>query len=66
VLFNSLNKTKVDVDIPIVKYIALVSNLDVEPTCNMLCFQYNALSSEDIIEKNLGLYMIHKVSKSHA
>ena len=61
-LFNALKKNKVDVGIPIVKCTALVSNVDIELTCNMLCFQYNELSSEDIIEMKLGLYMIRKVS----
>lgn len=55
--FDALKKTKVDVDFLVINFFELVANLYTELTCNMLSFQDSKLPSEDVIEKNLGLYI---------
>lgn len=53
-LFDVLNKIEVDVDIPLAKF---VSKIEIELVCNMLSFNNNEFPSEDVIEKNLDLYV---------
>lgn len=60
-LFNALTKNELDFDIPIDKFTELVTNLEMDLTCNMLYFQDNELPSEDVIEKNLVMYIQVKV-----
>lgn len=53
-LFDALNITKFDADIPIAKFII---NLNTELVCNIISFQDSELPSEDVIEKNLVFYI---------
>ena len=53
-LFDALKKIEVDVDILLANF---VSKLETELVCNMLSFNDNELPSEDVIEKNLYLYV---------
>lgn len=49
--FDALKKIEEDVDTIIANFIELVTNLDTDLTCNMLCFQDNKLPNEDVIKK---------------
>jgi len=64
-LFDVLNKTKFDADIPITKFVELVGNLETDLVCNMLSFQDIELHIDDVIEKNLGLYIHINIDGVH-
>lgn len=56
-LFDALNKTKVDLDIPVVKFMELVSNIETNLDYNILSFQESEFFNEDVIDKNIELYI---------
>jgi len=56
-LFEALKKIELDADIPIAKFVELVTNIDKNVVCNMICFQYSKFLGEDVIKKNLRLYI---------
>lgn len=64
-MFDALKKTKIILDIIVVKFIELVVNLDTNLVCNMLCFQYNELPTEYIIENNIGMYIHVNIDGVH-
>lgn len=43
--------------IHVTKFVKLEENLNIDLGCNMFSFQESELTSEDIIEKNIGLYI---------
>lgn len=56
-LFYALKKNEIDANILVAKFTELVANLDTNFVYNMLFFQDSEFPNEDVIEKNLGLYI---------